>query len=134
MKNFAEVPHLGHSFLFRKERYRVPETFYICLKCNFVFMGFTFNELEIEDLLCRAKPHLNKMYPLKELVNGKNIPIEYEFVDANYKPVIVESQRNSPDKPRKFTAFAVLKSPKGEVKTVALLKVVEYFEQLAEAD
>lgn len=97
-------------------------------------MGVNKNELEKDDLYKRAKPYLNKKYPIKELINGKNVPVDYEFTGAKHQVQPKEIQKNDPSPPDKYTVWAVLKSPKGKTERVLLDKVVEYFENLHKTD
>jgi hypothetical protein len=97
-------------------------------------MGINLNEMEVEDLLKRAKPYLNKMYPIRELINGKNEWVDYEFTDARTQIQLKEVQKGDLPKPDKYTVWAKLKSPNGKIEKELLSKVVQYFENLPKTD
>lgn len=92
-------------------------------------MSVTLYDSESQDLIDRATPHISKMYPIKELINGKNVLVDYEFKRISRRLAITELQKGE-QKPRKYIIWAVLESLEKKVATELLIDVVEYFEAL----
>ncbi len=96
-------------------------------------MKVTLNHAECNDLIERASAYIGKMYPIKELINGKNVMIDYKFKRISKQLAITELQKGE-KKPPKFIVWAFLESKEKKTTKELLRDVVKYFEGLSNSN
>lgn len=93
-------------------------------------MGINITDDEVQDLRNRAKVFKGRKFPIKKLIKGKNVDVEYSFEKISKIISIQEIQKGEEKKEKRYSVYAILIGENGEQKKKPLSEVVEYFENI----